>query len=425
MFGIRHFISVIFSTILITGCGTSAVIKDVKDKKMSALEMNAAFESKPIQLAKVVVKLKRGQHIGAVEAGLACLAHGDLNWKGGRVNVDSDELTEVFKEELEKYNFKAVGDTNALFEDPATWKSEILVAGLIKDLKANICFPWAGFYNYSSAKGEAYVKVDWQIYSKLDRAVVHSVTTEGAYKETTSKAGGGEEVIMNAFAQAARNLLADEKFREIVLKGGKAVRQTVFKSADNLVLTPGKAKPIGENPDEWKDGMVTVYAGRGHGSGFAISENVIITNHHVVNEAKNLVVKFGSGFEVPGEVVAYNSAHDVAAIQLKAVLPRYFKIDRKKPETGSEVYAAGSPLSDEFDSTISKGIVSGFRKDGERAYIQSDVNVRPGSSGGPLLLKNGQVVGITVAGVQIDGVGQGINFFIPIADAMDAMKITQ
>ena len=60
-----------------------------------------------------------------------------------------------------------------------------------------------------------------------------------------------------------------------------------------------------------------------------------------------------------------------------------------------------------------------------KKFIQSDVNVRPGNSGGPLVTKNGQVIGMTVSGVQINGAGQGINFFIPIGDALDALNIKE
>ena len=158
----KKIVLVIGVSLFLAGCaGTSAVIKPVEDKQVENLK--ASDTAKPIQFTKVVVKLKRGEHVGAMQVGLLCVPQGDLNWKGGRITVDSDEFTEAFKEELEKYSFKTVGDTNALFEDPSTWKSEILVAGLIKELKANVCYPMAGFGNFNSSKGEAFIKVDWQI----------------------------------------------------------------------------------------------------------------------------------------------------------------------------------------------------------------------------------------------------------------------
>lgn len=413
-----------FATVaILAGCAQPAVIKDVKDKSVESLDLKAATNSKPIQLSKVVVKMRRGEHIGALQAGLLCVGHGELSWRGGRLSLDSDEFTEAFKEELEKYSFKTVGDTSALFEDPSSWKSEILVAGLVKEIKANICYPMAGFGNFSSSKGEAFIKVDWQIYSKLDRAVVHTVSTEGAFRATETGKGGSETIVLNAFAQAARHLLADDKFRDIVVRGGESVKETVIKVADSVVVTPGRATKLTAKAEEWRDGVVTVYAGRGHGSGFVIGEDLVLTNHHVIGESNNVLVKFGSGFEVKGEVIAYNSGRDVAAIRIHASLPKYFDLDRKLPPIGTEVFAVGSPLSDQFSSTVTRGIVSAYRTENGRQFIQSDVNVRPGNSGGPLVDKNGVVVAITVSGVQINGAGQGINFFIPIGDALDSMRI--
>lgn len=128
----RNLSLLVLMSMIVAGCGTPAVIKKVEDRKVDDLKASAS--AKPIQFTKMVVKLKRGEHVGAVQGGLLCVPQGDLTWKGGRMNIDSDEFTEAFKDELEKHSFKTVGDTNALFEDPSTWKSEILVAGLVKEL---------------------------------------------------------------------------------------------------------------------------------------------------------------------------------------------------------------------------------------------------------------------------------------------------
>lgn len=406
---------------LLSACGTPAVIKNVQDSNVE--DLKAAESSKPIQFTKVVVKLKRGEHVGAMQGGLLCVPQSDLTWKGGRISIDSDEFTDAFKEELEKFSFKTVGDTNALFEDPSTWKSEILVAGLVKDLKANICYPMAGFGNFSSAKGEAFLKVDWQIYSKLDRSVVHSVTTEGASKDNEAVAGGDTIAVLNAFSQATRNLLADAKFRELVSKGGQTLKDTTYKSGESLVLAASSSKPVQDEPSEWADAVVTVFAGRGHGSGFVISDNLIMTNHHVVGESNSVAIKFSNGVQIIGKVVASNSGRDVALVKIEGSLPKHFKLERTVPAIGSDVYAIGSPLDEKFHSTVSRGIVSGIREEHQKRFIQSDVNVRPGNSGGPLVNKQGQVVGITVSGLVVNNDAQGINFFIPINDALQSMGV--
>lgn len=418
----RNLPLLVLISMLAAGCGTPAVIKKVEDRKVDDLKASAS--AKPIQFTKVVVKLKRGEHIGALQGGLLCVPQGDLNWKGGRINIDSDEFTEAFKDELEKHSFKTVGDTNALFEDPSTWKSEILVAGLVKELKANICYPMAGFGNFSSSKGEAFLKVDWQIYSKLDRSVVHSVTTEGAYQGDAAAVAGGDTIaVLNAFSQATRNMLADIKFREIVSKGGETVKETTIKSGENIVLATASSKPVGSEPRDWQEAVVTVFAGRGHGSGFVISDNLILTNHHVVGDSNSVAIKFQNGLQVVGKVVASNSGRDVAIVKIEGAMPKHFKLSKTIPTVGSDVFAVGSPRDEKYSSTVSKGIVSGIREEQYKSYIQSDVNVLPGNSGGPLIDKTGSVVGITVSGLFINNAPQGINFFIPINDALKSMGV--
>ena len=91
------------------------------------------------------------------------------------------------------------------------------------------------------------------------------------------------------------------------------------------------------------------------------------------------------------------------------------------PAVGSDVYAIGSRLDEKLHSTITRGIISGVREENKKMLIQSDVNIRPGNSGGPLVDKGGSVVGIAVSGLVINSVAQGINFFIPIDDALKSL----
>jgi S1-C subfamily serine protease len=180
---------------------------------------------------------------------------------------------------------------------------------------------------------------------------------------------------------------------------------------------------MGNSPKEWSSAVVTVFAGGGHGSGFVISDNLILTNHHVAGNANSATVKLENGIEIIGKVIASNSARDVALIKVDASMPKYFKTKKELPAVGSEVYAVGSPLDESFSSTMSKGIVSAIREENKLKFIQSDVNIRPGNSGGPMVNKDGEVIGIAVSAFVVNGQGQGLNFFIPIADALKTLKI--
>lgn len=170
-----------------------------KAEQKVAREVQRGADAKPIQFKKVVVKLRRGEVIGESQVGLLCLPGPKVEWRGGRVNIGDEEFTEVFREELEKYNYPVVGDPNALFDDPSSWKAELLVAGLINKLQINACYPMAGFGNYRDSKGAAYVKVQWQIYGQLERKVVYETTTEGSYEADSSGSMGIEKAMTNAF----------------------------------------------------------------------------------------------------------------------------------------------------------------------------------------------------------------------------------
>jgi S1-C subfamily serine protease len=92
---------------------------------------------------------------------------------------------------------------------------------------------------------------------------------------------------------------------------------------------------------------------------------------------------------------------------------------------GQRVYAIGSPRGKDFQGTVSSGVVSANRTIDGLSFIQSDVSVSPGSSGGALLDETGSLLGITEGGFQNGGQNAGLNIFIPIGDAMDFLNLEQ
>ena len=85
------------------------------------------------------------------------------------------------------------------------------------------------------------------------------------------------------------------------------------------------------------------------------------------------------------------------------------------------MYVLGSPLGENLAHTVTRGVLSGAREVQRQRWLQSDVRVLPGSSGGPMVGRTGAVLGITSRGLA-DG-GAGVNFFVPIAEALSALKI--
>lgn len=159
---------------------------------------------------------------------------------------------------------------------------------------------------------------------------------------------------------------------------------------------------------------------RGVGSGFFISnDGSILTNHHVIDGADEIFVTLTDGREFKAEVVGSDARTDVALIKIDAedmvILPIGSAQNLKK---GQWVLAIGSPFG--LESTVTAGIVSAIgRETGDYLpFIQTDVAVNPGNSGGPLLDLSGEVVGINAQIVSRSGGFMGISLAIPIDEAM-------
>ncbi|CAP42100.1 DegQ family serine endoprotease [Bordetella petrii] len=159
---------------------------------------------------------------------------------------------------------------------------------------------------------------------------------------------------------------------------------------------------------------------RGVGSGFFISDDgYILTNNHVVSDAADIYVTLTDGREFKAKVIGTDERTDVALIKIEAKNMVALPIgDPKQLKKGQWVLAIGSPFG--LDSTATSGIVSAIGRDtGEYLpFIQTDVAVNPGNSGGPLLNLSGEVVGINSQIISRSGGFMGISLAIPIDEAM-------
>jgi serine protease Do len=161
---------------------------------------------------------------------------------------------------------------------------------------------------------------------------------------------------------------------------------------------------------------------RGQGSGFIISDDgLILTNAHVVREAKEVTVKLSDRREFSAKVLGSDTATDIAVLRIDAKnLPVVRLGDPKKLEVGDPVMAIGAPYG--FEQTATSGIVSAKGRslpgDAVVPFIQTDAAVNPGNSGGPLFDGNGTVVGINAQIYSQSGGFQGLSFAIPIDVAL-------
>ncbi|MCF0148071.1 MAG: trypsin-like peptidase domain-containing protein [Clostridium sp.] len=170
----------------------------------------------------------------------------------------------------------------------------------------------------------------------------------------------------------------------------------------------------------------------GIGSGFIINEEgYILTNYHVIKGAKEVVVTLSDERDVKAKVINYDENQDVAMLKISddnIKVPGVVELgdsDALKP--GEQVIAIGTPLSKEFNHTVTAGIVSAVNRTVETSsgtqlnLIQTDAAINPGNSGGPLVNTKGEVVGINNMKIASDEV-EGIGFSIPIDSIKDRIE---
>ena len=192
--------------------------------------------------------------------------------------------------------------------------------------------------------------------------------------------------------------------------------QTVQSAEDSLV----------ELIDTVQPGVCIIETdGRLSGSGFIVANDIVITNHHVIEGAKKISVVFHDRTKttVRGSLFIDQKVpkgRDIAVLKIDKISPdaKILKLFDDLPEQGTEVIAFGQPEGEEF--SVTKGIVSavrGAREAGLPAgtWIKHDASISPGNSGGPLVNLEGQVVGMnTFTNLGSQKIAQNLNYAINV-----------
>jgi len=262
--------------------------------------------------------------------------------------------------------------------------------GMLKSLALS----FAGLIFFAASAAQAYDLPDFTaLVEKNGSAVVNVQARQNGSDENAAAAGGDED--------EPDQEQIPEIFRRFFGPGGPGA--------------PGV--PRGGRP-----------GGISLGSGFIISnDGYILTNNHVVDGADSVTVRLSDRRELDAKVVGTDSQYDIALLKVTASnLPAVTLGDSKKLKPGQWVLAIGSPFG--FDHSVTAGIVSavsrsfGGRDQQYVPFIQTDVAINRGNSGGPLFNLDGEVVGINSQILSNTGGFMGVSFAIPIDTAMSAVK---
>lgn len=341
--------------------------------------------------------------------------------------MSAKDYADVFILEAKAADYQLAGRQGSgdLFGGSDERRPDLIVGAAITGLKEKVCA--RRFLNIFNLTLDATITIDWQVFDPLQRQTVFRTTNQGTVQLKKDQLAGTipAEGALEAFRAAAKDILADPGFvAALKIPGAAASQSQPAVSRTEIPQVPLRTVAFGDQIPDLRRQVVTVITGEATGSGFYIADGLVVTNHHVVEGYKNLKLRFFGGREILGEVLMSDPRRDVALIKAPGggMLGLPVRLDR--PPVGAQVFVIGSPLGEEQEGTITSGIVSAYRVRDSGPVLQSDVAVTHGNSGGPMFDDKGNVVALVVAGLMPEGVQIGLNFFIPVDDALRTLGVS-
>lgn len=394
------FLSVL--SLVVVGCATAVP----QSQRLTPKTVSEGTE--PLTFTRLIVRVPAGTEIGGHHRGLAKVRHRTYTW-GGNISVASHQFKVVASETMKEYGYTVLGGDNLVFGNDESAKATYQLGGTLRDLRYNTYGSLAG------DKAEAWIEVEWQLRNALEERVVFADTTKGTAEH--DDLGTGAASVKNAFRVALTNLLANERFVSLVQRSGDSLK--TGEAVATVRRMPACSSPSAMDlPKEIEDAFQAaplVRVGDSHGSAVVISpDGHMLTAAHVVTGVEKAEVRFNSGLQLTAEVVATDPPQDIALMKLPGsgheCLP-LATTEEAAARVGSDVLAIGAPASEDLSFSLSRGVVSGHREIQGYRFLQTDASLNPGNSGGPLLNRQGQIVGIVsfkIAGQLFEGLGFGV-----------------
>jgi S1-C subfamily serine protease len=297
------------------------------------------------------------------------------------------------------------------FEAAAPRSADYLLGGVLERIAIDACV------DGQRRKGSVDLEMKWEVYSTKLQRVVLNKTTSGGFKTDDYVTGSLEP---KAYQQALQALLQSTEFKAVA--AGKLPDGAGTPTWQPLHLRAGAAiaGDAQSHADALAKAVVTIVSDIGSGTGFYIADGYLLTDRHVVGSSKYVKVKLADGRQLVGEVLRQDASRDVALLQTESAGVPSLRVNLVDPPVGATTFAIGSPLGETLAGTFTRGVLSGVRDvDGTR-FLQSDVAINHGNSGGPLLDAGSRVVGLAeLTIIQTTG----LSFFVPVKDALERLNV--
>lgn len=382
--------------------------KDLQDYYLNySADMEKEFER---------AESKRAKQISKAEEKAAAKKNKNTKTLSGNTNEMKADDTRFSESVYKTLRITGYVDTvNKVFRDP---NNMMELQGAIKKGSVFIVSGRAGS-SYQKAK----LQVTWYMKNsygeKVDSVETWSYSGDFSRNSRTFMAATMfGDAVDNSFQQ----LLKNERFKSLLKL------DTNFRINAPKLDIPSPKNVVTDANDATLASVIIKRKDKGHGSGFAISnDGYVLTNYHViagdvVGKPTEFTVVTASGEELKAEVVRYNQARDIALLKVNTVFEKAFALSNTKSfKRLMEVYAVGTPKSIELGQSVSLGILSNERKNNNNNLLQLSMSINSGNSGGPLFDKTGVLHGVVTSklvGFSTEGVGFAIPTYM-VADYLN------
>jgi len=291
-------------------------------------------------------------------------------------------------------------------------------------------------YSFSSYRDVAKINVTLNLFD-VSTYGYYSYTTTYKYDITVSLVdyfGEEYETIVNSYSTNKvekimedintniRKLLKSKEFKNLK----SSITDKLSQNFDEWNILTVSQKHPAKSKEQAINSIVSVVLDKGHGSGVIIGENgYIISNYHVVVGNDSVKIATATGDTIIGIIERVNPEYDLALIKCDTIFSHSVGVvtsKRQALKTGDEISSIGSPIDLSLYGSVSKGIIVGKRKLNNISFYQVNCSVNPGNSGGALINKNGELVGIINAKLIGFGVSK-LGFAIPSYYLSEVLKV--
>lgn len=327
-------------------------------------------------------------------------------------------VRDLLEDELSQAGFDVMrSHPQSLFADlvASSEPGRFLIGGTITKVNLNSYSSFFKEYTHDDRS------VRWEVFDRdLNKVVYRQEIAGSAEAEGIDNPAATYEAIRASF----RSLLAEPRVVAILNRPIEETPSQAYKIA--AIATPSRSSlTLEQLVGQTIPSIVQIRTPNGRGSGFLLdSSGLIMTNQHVVGSAFSVKVKLYDGSIVNGRVLRRDSVADAALVKLEGEMSEVAGLPichTDRVRVGQSVVAIGNPLS--FSNSVTQGIGSGFRRNASRSLIQTDTAVNPGNSGGPLLNRDGKVIGIVTEKIASEGI-EGLGFALPIGEVLQRLNVS-